>query len=133
MTAIIPQELKLNHIPRGLRPRCGAKTRSVKPCQAQALTTGFCAVHSGIISGGPQTPEAKERQRERARETMRRLWATRWANGRPLSLEARARISEAQKRRSPESRFPSEETRVKISQGRRRFKPTNAGEHGKRL
>jgi hypothetical protein len=34
---------------------------------------------------------------------------------------ARSRISEAQKRRLPESRFPSEETRVKISAGRRRF------------
>jgi phosphopantetheinyl transferase len=71
--------------------------------------------------GGPSTPEAKERQADRARKTMTRLWATLWANGRPLSPEARSRISEAQKRRSPESRFPSEETRVKISQGRKRF------------
>ena len=63
----IPAELKLAHIPRGCRPRCGAKTRYGKPCQAQALTTGFCAVHSGIIPGGPSTPEAKERQADRAR------------------------------------------------------------------
>ena len=116
-----PAELKLTHLARGCRPRCGAKTRSGKPCRAQALTTGFCAVHSGIIPGGPQTPEARERQRERARETMTRLWTTRWANGRPLSQEARDRIAEAQRRRSPESRYPSEETRRKISEGRKRF------------
>jgi hypothetical protein len=96
-------------------------TRSGKPCRAQALTTGFCAIHSGIIPGGPSTPEAKARQAAAASKNMHRLWATRWANGRPLSREGRARISYAQKRRSPESRYPSEETRRKISEGRRRF------------
>src|SRR5215813_12155660 len=117
----IPAELKLSHIPRGCRPRCGAMTRSGEPCRAQALATGFCAIHSGLIPGGPSSPEAKARQAAAASENMRHLWATRWVNGRPLSPEGRARISEAQKRRSPESRYPSEETRKKISEARRRF------------
>ena len=121
MSAIIPPELKLSHIPRGLRPRCGALTRSGDPCKAQALKTGFCAIHSGIATGGPSTPEAKERQAARARDAMQHLWATRWANGRTLSPQGRARIVEAQKRRSADSRAVSEETRLKISQGRRRF------------
>ena len=119
MTVTIPQELKLSHIPRGLRPRCGAKTRSGAPCKAQALRTGLCAVHSGIITGGPSTPEAKERQADRARETMRRLWSTRWANGGQfLTDEGRARIAVAQKRRSARSRQHTEQTKAKIRAAR---------------
>ena len=118
MTVTIPQELKLSHIPRGLRPRCGAKARSGAPCKAQALTTGFCAVHSGIITGGPSTPEAKERQADCARETMHHLWATRWKDGRPLSDAGRANISAAQKRRSPRSRQHTEQTKAKIRKAR---------------
>jgi hypothetical protein len=121
MNPIIPTELKLTDLARGCRPRCGAITRSGRPCRAQALVTGYCAVHSGIIPGGPSTPEAKERQAARAREVMENLWSTRWADGRPLSDEGRAAIVAAQKRRSPESRFPSEATRQRISEGRRRF------------
>jgi hypothetical protein len=117
----IPAELKLVDTPRGCRPRCGATTRAGHPCRAQALVTGFCAVDSGIVTGGPRTPEARERQAERARGTMNRLWATRWAEGRPLSTEGRERIVEAQKRRSADSRSPSEQTRRKISEGRKRF------------
>ena len=45
---------------------------------------------------------------------MRRLWSTRWVNGRPLSPEGRARIVEAQKRRSPRSRQHTEQTKAKI-------------------
>ncbi len=73
------------------------------------------------MPGGPSTPEARERQAVRARETMQHLWETRWANGRPLSPEGRARIVEAQKRRPPESRCQSNETKLKISEGRKRF------------
>ncbi len=119
MTATIPDELKLLHIPRGMRPRCGAITRSGKPCCGQALIGGRCYVHSGLASGA-MSAEGKERQRANGRAVMRRLWAERWANGKPLSEGGRARIIAGQKRRSAESRYPSEETRRKISQGRRR-------------
>jgi hypothetical protein len=52
VSVTIPEELKLSDIPRAQRPRCGAKTKAGKPCQAQALTTGYCAIHSGIVPGG---------------------------------------------------------------------------------
>jgi hypothetical protein len=130
VTFAIPAELKLDSLPRALRPRCGAITRSGKPCCAQALTTGFCAIHSGIRTTGPQSPEAREAQSKRARETMLRLWATRWKDGRPLSDEGRARIVAAQKRRSAESRYPSEKTLLKISQGRQRFEEARKASHG---
>jgi hypothetical protein len=91
-----PAEFKLSDTPRGMRPRCGAPTRSGRPCRAQALMTGLCYIHSNL------------RQ--------------------PLPPEARARISETQKRRSPESRYPSEETRRKISAGRRRFEAAKGGD-----
>lgn len=118
MTAAIPAELKLTTLPRALRPRCGALRRDGKPCCAQALKTGFCAVHSGLPADAV-SPEGRENQRLNGQRVMRHLWETRWKEGRPLSDEGRARIVAAQKRRSAESRSPSEETREKISASRR--------------
>lgn len=37
-------------------PRCGAKTRSGKPCKAPAMRNGRCRMHGGM-STGPRTPE----------------------------------------------------------------------------
>lgn len=126
-TICIPNELKFIDIPRALRPRCGALTRAGTPCRAQALKTGFCYLHSGVRTIAV-SPEGKERQRANGRRVMQQLWSGKWANGGRvpgvLSDEGKARIIEAQKRRSPESRYPSEETRLKISAGRRRFETT---------
>jgi hypothetical protein len=118
----IPNELKLLHIPRGCRPRCGAVTRSGRPCRAQALVTGLCAIHSKLMPGGPATPEAKERAVERGREHMNRMWSERWyPNGRNMTPEGLERIRQGQKRRSPESRKHTPEACHKISQARRRL------------
>jgi hypothetical protein len=121
VTFAITAELKLETLPRALRARCRAVTRLGKPCQAQALKTGFCYLHSQLDTAIPMSSEAKERQRENGRRVMAHLWATRWKDGRPLSDEGRERIRAAQRRRSAESRYPSEETRQAISDGRRRF------------
>ena len=34
-------------------PRCGAKTRKGKPCQAPAMSNGRCRMHGGTNPGGP--------------------------------------------------------------------------------
>ena len=54
--------------PRHLRPRCGAKTRRGKPCQAPVVwdkekdqpRNGRCRIHGGL-STGPKTPEGRKR------------------------------------------------------------------------
>jgi hypothetical protein len=107
------------------------------------LTTGFCYWHTPGLPKGPQTPEARAAASERSRQILKTLWATRWKDGRPLTEESRARISEAQKRRphpkgqrhteearrkmseaakarSPESRKLSEETKRKMSESAKR-------------
>lgn len=35
-------------------PRCGAKTRSGKPCKAPAMKNGRCRMHGGKSSGAPK-------------------------------------------------------------------------------
>jgi hypothetical protein len=132
VTSIIPKEFKLSDIPRGLRPRCSALTRRGEHCQGQALGDGLCWRHTALDIPAVSitvSPEGKERQRENGRAVLTRLWATRWKDGRPLSDEGRARIVAAQKRRSPESRYPSEETRLKISQGRQRYEASRKASH----
>ncbi len=52
--------------------RCGAKTRSGKPCQCWAMPNGRCYLHGGA-STGPKTPEG----RRRAIEAMQAGWK-RW-------------------------------------------------------
>ena len=43
--------------------RCGARTRSGKPCRGPAMANGRCRMHGGP-STGPRTPEGKERLRK---------------------------------------------------------------------
>jgi hypothetical protein len=115
---------------RGLRPRCAAVTGRGERCNGQALKDGFCWRHTKLdIPAFGVSEEGRERRRERARETMNTLWATRWKDGRPISEETRARIVEAQKRRSPESRRHSAETRQKISEGHRRRAAKKEAQH----
>jgi hypothetical protein len=111
----IPKDLKLTDTPRALRPRCGAITRAGTPCRAQALKSGLCYAHTPGVPKGISTPEARAAAAERARKTFKRLWETDWANGHPFTPEGLARISAAQKARSPESRKISEETKRKMS------------------
>ena len=70
-----------NVTPKRLRPRCGAKTRSGRPCQARAVwdkqhnrpRNGRCRMHGGL-STGPRTPEGHARcaeGRRRARQQNR--------------------------------------------------------------
>lgn len=47
-------------LPRGDRPRCGAKTRKGTPCQRQALTNGRCPNHGGF-STGPRSSDGRAR------------------------------------------------------------------------
>lgn len=61
------------------RPRCGAKTRSGRPCQAPAVwdpvknqpRNGRCRMHGGL-STGPKTPEGKQRALEGTWRAMER-------------------------------------------------------------
>ena len=41
-------------------PKCGAKTRSGKPCKNPAMKNGRCRLHGGL-STGPKTPEGRAR------------------------------------------------------------------------
>ena len=41
-------------IPMQLSPRCGAKTRSGKPCQSPAMPNGRCRMHGGPSPGAPK-------------------------------------------------------------------------------
>jgi hypothetical protein len=43
-------------------PRCGARTRSGRPCKAPAMPNGRCRMHGGP-STGPRTQEGKDRIR----------------------------------------------------------------------
>lgn len=36
-----------------LAPRCGARTRSGKPCKAPAMKNGRCRMHGGKSTGAP--------------------------------------------------------------------------------
>ncbi len=59
-------------------PRCGARTRSGRPCQAPAMKNGRCRMHGGASPGAPKgrangnyrtgrwTAEAIARRRELA-------------------------------------------------------------------
>jgi hypothetical protein len=82
--------------PKTSRPKCGARTISGRPCQAQALKpSGRCFRHGGL-STGPRTPEGKARQRQAAKETMRRIWQERRRGERPMpniSDEKRAEMA----------------------------------------
>ncbi len=35
-------------------PRCGARTRSGKPCQSPAMPNGRCRMHGGMSPGAPK-------------------------------------------------------------------------------
>ena len=37
-----------------LSPRCGAKTRSGKPCQSPGMKNGRCRMHGGKSTGAPK-------------------------------------------------------------------------------
>jgi hypothetical protein len=43
-----------SQLPRHLSPRCGAKTRSGRPCQSPAMPNGGCRMHGGKSSGAPK-------------------------------------------------------------------------------
>ncbi|MFY9641263.1 MAG: HGGxSTG domain-containing protein [Rhodomicrobium sp.] len=45
---------------RAERPRCGARTRTGRPCQRPALRNGRCRNHGGL-SSGPKTEAGKKR------------------------------------------------------------------------
>ena len=40
-------------LPMHQAPRCGAKTRSKKPCQSPAMPNGRCRMHGGPSPGAP--------------------------------------------------------------------------------
>lgn len=42
-----------SRLPMHLSPRCGAKTRSWKPCRSPAMTNGRCRMHGGKSPGAP--------------------------------------------------------------------------------
>ena len=44
-------------------PRCGAKTRSGRPCKGPAMKNGRCRMHGGK-STGPRTPEGLEQSKK---------------------------------------------------------------------
>ncbi len=44
-------------------PRCGARTRAGRACQAPAMPNGRCRMHGGA-STGPRTPEGLKRMRD---------------------------------------------------------------------
>lgn len=48
-------------------PRCGAKTRSGKPCQAPGMANGRCRMHGGA-STGPRTAEGLANSRRSRRD-----------------------------------------------------------------
>ncbi len=74
------------------RPRCGAKTRSGRPCQAPAVwdkvnnrpRNGRCRLHGGL-STGPKTPEGKARCAEGRRRARERRKAEQQQNAAPPS------------------------------------------------
>jgi hypothetical protein len=57
-------------LPRGQRPRCGAKTRRGTSCVRPALENGRCPNHGGL-STGPRTKAG----RNRIAAAQRRRWA----------------------------------------------------------
>ena len=52
-----PQGIPLN------APRCGARTRRRKPCQASAMANGRCRMHGGT-STGPRTQKGLQRSKK---------------------------------------------------------------------
>jgi hypothetical protein len=89
----IPAEFRRTDIPRALRPRCAAKTRSGAPCQGQALVDGFCFRHSALVPAEAVGEEGKKRQGDNGRAVLQLLWRTRWKEGKPPSKKARWKIS----------------------------------------
>ena len=55
------EDLRRHDLPRAKRPKCGAPTKGGVPCQAQALVSGRCVLHTP-----PEEAQA-------ARETLQRL------------------------------------------------------------
>jgi hypothetical protein len=41
-------------LPMNLSKRCGARTRSGKPCQSPAMSNGRCRMHGGLSPGPPK-------------------------------------------------------------------------------
>ena len=41
-------------LPMHLSPRCGARTRSVRPCLSPAMPNGRCRMHGGLSTGAPR-------------------------------------------------------------------------------
>src|SRR5918998_3570649 len=66
----------------GSAPRCGARRRDGRECQAPAMPNGRCRMHGGL-STGPRTAEGLERSRR-----------ARWRHG-YYSAEAKAERREA--------------------------------------
>ena len=44
----------MQKLPMHLSPRCGAKTRSGKPCQSPGMMNGRCRMHGGKSTGAPK-------------------------------------------------------------------------------
>jgi hypothetical protein len=64
-------------------PRCGARTRTGKPCRSPAMANGRCRMHDGK-STGPRTAEGLERMRRAntkhgtySAETLQLMWVIR--------------------------------------------------------
>jgi hypothetical protein len=41
-------------LPMNLSKRCGARTRTGKPCQSPAMPNGRCRMHGGLSPGAPK-------------------------------------------------------------------------------
>jgi hypothetical protein len=77
-------------LPRNLRPRCGAKTRTGSPCKRMALHNGRCRNHGGL-STGPETDAGKVR--------IVAAQKLRWSAGRPLQQQGENRVASRKKGR----------------------------------
>jgi hypothetical protein len=96
---------KIRTIMRDDRPLCGARTRTGKPCRAQALRNkhgepGRCRIHGGL-STGPKTPEGRAIISQLARQMMQERWVRYRAENNgctPLSEEGRERLRQGSSR-----------------------------------
>lgn len=96
---------KIRDAPNDQHPRCGARTRTGKPCQAQALRNkhgkpGRCRIHGGL-STGPKTPEGRATISQLARQAMQERWVRYRAENNgctPWTEEGRERLRQGSSR-----------------------------------